>query len=239
MGFLDFLFGKKNDVEASITVSFSEESEANKLAKEATQLKKEKKYEEALGKFLKALDTQGSKDFSIQMKLRLPMYYQLLGRGDDAWREYQNLSLDYIGPYEQGPIQDKMRLHLQREKRYKTAIPHGIFSFIMGIQGLQSLGEQTLKTIGEFKRLEIETETLVKSLKQDMDRVSNAYTKDAITNMLIPLLKKAKMEDIEQPLCTGVIAICDKIHFDGHRALYIEVHNLCQQIFLKHGYLER
>jgi len=240
--FLDFIFGKKDKkVKVTVTHTYSEievESKANKLAKEATQLKKEKKYDEALAKFLEALNTKGSEEFSIQMRLRLPMYYQLAGRRDDSWTAYQDLSHLYLSPFEQAPIYDKMRLQLQREKSYMGAIPYGIFSFIMGIQGYQQLVNKTLQMIDEHKRINLDTTKVEKMLKDDRERMSNNYSEEAITNMLNPLLKKAKMGNIREHLIKGIIDIGNNIQFNGHIAHYSEVHNLCKATYIDFGYLK-
>ena len=243
MGFFDFIFGKKDkDIQVIVThtstVTEVAESKANKLAKEATQLKKEGKYEEALAKFLVALDTRGSEEFSIQMRLRLPMYYQLAGRRDDSWSVYQDLSHRYLSPFEQAPIYDKMRLQLQREKSYMGAIPYGIFSFIMGTQGHQQLVNQTLQMIDEHKQMDLDTKTVQEMLKDDMERMSNNYSKESVANMLEPLLKKAKMENIQEPLIKGIIAIGDEIQFNEYKAHYLEVHDLCKAVYIEYGYLK-
>jgi len=244
MGFFDFMFGKEDkDIQKTVTplITITEiaESKANKLAKEATQLKKEKKYEEALAKFLLALDTKGSEKFSIQMRLRLPMYYQLLGRRDDSWSAYQDLLHTYLSPFDQAPIYDKMRLQLQREKSYMGAIPYGIFSFIMGTQGHQQLVNKTIQMIDEHNQMGLDTKSVKEMLKIDMERMSNNYTKEAVANILDPLLKKAKMANIQEPLIKGISAIGDDIQFNEHTSHYLEVHNLCKTIYMEFGYLKK
>lgn len=243
MGFLDFIFGKK-DIEVTTPYTGTarvvkvEETLANKLAEEATQLKKEKKYEEALNKFLEALKADGGNDFSIQIKLRLPMYYQLLGRRDEAWKALQDLSHTHNSPFELAPIHSKMKIQLQKEKKYQAAFPHDIFAFIMGIQRHQELVEQDLKTIDQLKKNNLDTSSTEAGLKKDKERVRNDYTKEAVSNMLEPLLKKAKMEDIAKSLMSGIITIGDEIYYNGHKAHYIEVHDLCKSVFIHNGYLE-
>ena len=248
MGFLDFIFGKKDtdDVEASVsytvtaTSTFTEsvETKANKLAKEATELKKEKRYKEALNKFIEASKADGNEEFSVQMNLRLPMYYQLLDRRDEAWGALQDLSHKYNKPSDQSRIYDKMRLHLQKEKSHMGAIPHGIFAFIMTTQGHQELVYSNLQTLDEYNQRGADPKVVKESLKMDIDRMKNNYSNKVVSDMLEPLLKKAKMEDIKKPLMSEIIAIGDKIQNDEHRANYLEVHDLCKVIFVKYNYLK-
>ena len=246
MGFLDFIFGKK-DTEVSIsytvttTSTFTEpaDTKANKLAKEATKLKKEKKYKEALNKFLEAIKADGSEDFSVQLELRLPMYYQLLGRRDDAWGALQDLSHKYNKPSDQSRIYDKMRLHLQKEKSHMGAIAHGIFAFIMTTQGHQELVYSNLQILDEYKQRGIDPKVVNESLKMDIDRMKNNYSNKVVSDMLEPLLKKANMEDMKKPLMSGIMAIGNKIQNNRHRANYIEVHDICKAVFTKYGYLNR
>lgn len=249
MGFFDFIFGKKdNDFKVNVSVSTTSkintisETKANKLAKEATQLKKEKKYEEALAKFQEALKAGGQKEFSIQMLLRLPMYYQLLGRSDDSWAEYQLLATKYMSPYDQAVIYDKMRLQLQKEKSNMGAIPFGVYAYIMRIAGFQLLveqsegmDEQSKQTAKEFKELGLDYDfkSLKEATEDDKQRVQDSLSQEAVLEMLKPLLKKAKVKDTDNRLLNGVVELGQKIAKDNTHCSYVDVHNLCKEILTK------
>ena len=58
----------------------------SKLLKKATDLKKEKKYLDALDVLKKAIN-QGKDEVTILHRLRVPMYLTLAGKNDEAWRE--------------------------------------------------------------------------------------------------------------------------------------------------------
>lgn len=62
-------------------------SAAYELLKEATVLKKAKKYDEACTKLRDAYALAGENSLMIEVTLRLPMYLQLAGKNDEGWDE--------------------------------------------------------------------------------------------------------------------------------------------------------
>lgn len=125
---------------------------------------------------------------SVDTFLRLPLYLQKAGRNDEAWREFnllltqgfpnqiQNLELL---PMEHSQIFDKMRLFLQREKKFDLAVRFGIWSYISWAIGLT---------------------------RQRRNRELKSYLhKDNVHDCVETLVKKAKRTDLLEPLAALVI----------------------------------
>ncbi len=244
MGLFDFIFGKKEsiDVNNNMTVSVTttskiteySESKASKLAKEATQLKKDNKYEEALAKFLEALEVGGNEEFSVAVKLRLPMFYQLAGRGDDAWAEYHRMTEKYKSPYELARIYDKMRLQLQKEKSYLGAVPFGIYAYVMKVEGFQLFVDESEQMLVSMQGHEFSDPNVYKkAIKVNKQRVKDEISREIILKMLEPLLKKAKVTDKTTLLLKGIATIVKRIADHNTHCYYIEVHDLCKSILLE------
>jgi len=151
--FLVFVFYKKAKPHISTELELKKrepkwkESKESKFLKSATQKKKNGDIEGAIRDLRAAYEIyeRGYVIPSVDVFLRLPSYLQLAGRRDDAWREYNNLIIkvgDYwndpdISPMMYSKIYDKMRLFLQREKKYNKAVKFGIFSHVMWSMGLK------------------------------------------------------------------------------------------------------
>jgi len=241
MGLFDFIFGTKRTVNNYISVEVTSTSSskeyvdtrADKLAQEATQLKKEKKYEKALSMFEKSLiEAEKDEGISVAMRLRLSMFYQLAGKRDDSWKELSSLSDDYRDPHNLSSIYDKMRLQLQREKSFLGAIPYGIYSYIMRIE----LRQEYLENDKQFQRDMLEhdyaTKQCARNVKEREQDVQETISKKSILIMLTPLLKKAKVEDKDNKLLNGVRAIGEWISDTSSHCEYITVHDLCKAVLL-------
>ena len=149
------------------------------LLKEATSLKKSGDIDGAILKLKSAYKSieKTNITWSVKTFIRLPQYLQLVGRNDEAWKEFNNLLLGYpnqlnaseVLPMDHSIIYDKMRLFLQKEKRYKKAVLFGIFSYLCCTRGLY----------------------LQKRKKLLKEHISH----ECITSILEGLLKKAKMTD--------------------------------------------
>ncbi|EWH01486.1 hypothetical protein [Halomonas sp. BC04] len=72
-------------VSASVTLN-SEVNPAREMLKEATALKKEKKYDEACEKLREAFSLESANNLMVKERLRLPMYLQLANRNDEGWK---------------------------------------------------------------------------------------------------------------------------------------------------------
>jgi hypothetical protein len=175
MGFLAKLFGFNKSANA-----FLSSHDPEKLLKEATSLKKSGDIEGAILKLQSAYRAIAKTNitWSVNTFIRLPQYLQIAGRSDDAWREFNNLLLGYpnqlnsleVLPMDHSIIYDKMRLFLQREKRYKEAILFGVFSYLCWIKGLY--------------------------LQKRKREARDFLKQKSIASMLNGLLKKAKMTDM-------------------------------------------
>ena len=75
----------KVEVTASLVVN-NTPNPSREMLKEATKLKKEKKYVEACEKLREAYAAKGSEELMVEERLRLPMYLQLAGKNDEGWK---------------------------------------------------------------------------------------------------------------------------------------------------------
>ena len=84
-------------------------------------------------------------DHGIDVFLRLPRYLQDAGRSEEGWKEFRNLLANGYPNMQEGDrarhrmqsaIYDKMRLFLQREKRFSSAVLFGALSIVYGIKAV-------------------------------------------------------------------------------------------------------
>ena len=94
---------------------------ARDLLKDATVLKREKKYIEACEKLREAYSADGAENLMIEDRLRLPMYLQLAGRADEGWGEMNRLNVTYVGEFSQARIAGQMATFLRKESKHKDA----------------------------------------------------------------------------------------------------------------------
>jgi hypothetical protein len=101
------------------------------LLKEASALKKEKKYSEACDKLREAYSVVGENNLTISDRLRLPMYLQLAGRADEGWGELNRLIITHVDQYSQISIAAHMAKFLRNEGKYKTAVLFSVWELCM------------------------------------------------------------------------------------------------------------
>lgn len=97
------------------------ENTARNLLKEATALKKAKKYVDACDKLREAYSADGAENLMIADRLRLPMYLQLAGKNDEAWDELNRLDAKYVDQYSEAVILAQMSTFLKKENN-ETAL---------------------------------------------------------------------------------------------------------------------
>ena len=127
--------------------------------------------------------------YPVSTFLRLPLYLQQAGHNEEAWREF-NLLLTRgfqkqfknpeLLPMEHYQIYDKMRLFLQREKKFDLAVHFGILSYISW-------------AIGLFHQNRV-------------DELKGYIEDENIESNIIPLLKKAKKLNLKDELVAVVVA---------------------------------
>lgn len=88
---------------------------SRKLLKEATSLKKEKKYIEACDKLREAYSVDGAETLMIEERLRLPMYLQLAGKNDEGWAELNRLLEKYNDQFSNAIILNQIKVFLKKE----------------------------------------------------------------------------------------------------------------------------
>ncbi len=108
----------------NLSLSGSQNSDlARNLLKEATVLKKEKKYIRACEKLREAYSANGSENLMIEERLRLPMYLQLAGKNDEGWDELNRLLKKYTDPYSPPIISHQMKVFLKKENNESALNP--------------------------------------------------------------------------------------------------------------------
>lgn len=126
--------------------------DARTLLKEATALKRLKRYDDAVAMLRRAYDAPTECPMMIQERLRLPMYLQLAGRNDEAWDELNRLNVQYVDQFSQPVIANQMRVFLQKEGNEKATNPVRVI-----LQGkntpmpLSPALERTSVTMGELQ----------------------------------------------------------------------------------------
>lgn len=119
-------------------------SPAEQLLKDAVNLKKEKRYDEACNALMQAF-ALGAGVSSLTHRLRLPAYLVLAGKNDDAWRTLNEMNLEFIEPNEQSAIASKMAALLRKEKKYRDALVHECWSYTMEVEGCRRFVEGCIR----------------------------------------------------------------------------------------------
>lgn len=126
-------------------------------------------------------------EYGVETFLRLPMYLQEAGRNDEAWAEFNKMTTggypipainhSEVGPMMLGQIYDKMRLFLQREKRYVEAVRHAVLS-----EAYFALGYARQKR-GEEYAVHTSADTLQKRLGPLLKKAGRDVTKNLVTTI--------------------------------------------------------
>ncbi|MDI6688324.1 MAG: hypothetical protein QME06_08920 [Desulfobacterales bacterium] len=223
--FIKNLFSKINDNNVSISLTKNDsiqyqESKARSLLKEATKLKKEKKFSEACEKLKEAYIVQGSDELSVKDRLRLPMYLQLAGKNNEGWQILNELNITHVDVSSQADIANQMRVFLQKEKNHKKAVYFGAWNLCKEIERDRSNIKHCLDMSDEFAALDAEYDLSNNSDKKDKvyihtrkgnpvtdpayemfcERVEYSISFDGVKEAIVHLLKKAKLENISDAL---------------------------------------
>jgi hypothetical protein len=117
--------GTPTEIEGMLQININDPfaSESRNLLKEATNLKKEKKYIEACAKLQEAYLASGAENLMIEDRLRLPMYLQLAGKNNDGWDELNRLLANYTDECSNPKIMYQMKIFLKKEKNLDATNP--------------------------------------------------------------------------------------------------------------------
>lgn len=119
----ELIFGASDNPAEQTPMQQTDTKAARNLLKEATALKKEKKYIEACDKLREAYSADGAENLMIADRLRLPMYLQLAGKNDEAWGELNRLDARYVDQYSEAGIMAQMSIFLQKENNEAALNP--------------------------------------------------------------------------------------------------------------------
>ena len=123
---------------------------ARNLLKEATALKKEKKYVEACEKLREAYRAEGAENLMIEDRLRLPMYLQLAEKNDEGWDELNRLLTKYTDQFSQPRIAHQMGIFLRKENNETATNPVRVVSEVKS-SPLEFESERRSVTTGELQ----------------------------------------------------------------------------------------
>ena len=192
---------------------------AREMLKEATSLKKDKKYDEACDKLKEAFVAEGSDELMVKERMRLPMYLQLAKKNDEGWGILNELNIKYTDVFSQAEIANQMRVFLEKEKKYKQAMLFLVWSVCKeierdrnNIQGSIDLADQLSETEKEYGSLFDNSNEKVygkspkgnpitdSAYKMFIDRVKDSMTIEEISSRIQPLLKKLKKIELAEPI---------------------------------------
>ena len=205
-------FGVENVVRTS-----AETERVRQLFKDATTASAEDP-NKAVTLFRKAREQAAltGMDQGIDVFLRLPRYLQEGGRSEEGWQELNDLLTsgypnmpegDRAWRLKQSAVYDKMRLFLQREKRFSSAVLFGGLSIIFDIKAvltewpearyIQNL--EPLEPLSEAGRERAEKNRLAKEQRRrkdrqrDLEHAKSLRRQDHSDKELTKLLQRAKL----------------------------------------------
>jgi hypothetical protein len=213
--FLKGIFSSNKNLQVEI-------NPAREMLKEATVLKKEKKYDEACDKLKQAFMSKGASDLMAKERMRLPMYLQLAKKNDEGWKILNEINVEYTDVFSQAEIANQMRVFLQKEKNYIEAVLFSIWNICkeverdrFNIQSSINLTDQWALNKEEFGSNEEEKETVYgktpkgnpitdSTYKMFNDRVNKNISKSGVSDNISTLLKKAKKEELIDSLSKSI-----------------------------------
>jgi hypothetical protein len=213
--FLKGIFSSNKNLQVEI-------NPAREMLKEATVLKKEKKYDEACDKLKQAFLSKGASDLMAKERMRLPMYLQLAKKNDEGWKILNEINVEYTDVFSQAEIANQMRVFLQKEKNYIEAILFSIWNICkeverdrFNIQRSINLTDQWALNKEEFGSNEEEKETVYgktpkgnpitdSTYKMFNDRVNKNISKSGVSDNISTLLRKAKKEELIDSLSKSI-----------------------------------
>ncbi len=206
---------RNNSLNISASISINNEiNPARELLKEATQLKHDKKFDEACEKLKEAYSAKGADELMVKERLRLPMYLQLAGKNDEGWKILNEINITFIDVFSQAEIANQMRVFLQKEKKHKQAIMFGAWCICKEIERDRSNIESCINMTDEMAKLSSELDFLGgnnekeevfahtpsgnpitdSAYKMFIDRIEYSISLEGIKERLAPMFKRAKLE---------------------------------------------
>ena len=207
---------------------------ARVLLKEATALKREKKYTEACAKLEEARLADDGEELMLKELLRLPMYLQLANKNDEGWRILNELGMKHVDLLSQAEIANQMRVFLQKEKKYSEALLHSISYMCKRIEHdremVQEIEQMADGITDAIEDLSSES-ALLKEFSDKFDEgrevfahtskgnpirdsaynmlaegIEDATSQNSVSKAILPLLKKLKETDKSDELSAQISA---------------------------------
>lgn len=213
--------------------SSSSVSNARKLLKEATQLKKSKEYDAACEKLREAYEASDANELMVKERLRLPMYLQLAGKNDEGWKALNELNVEYVDVFSQAEIANQMRVFLQKEKQFKKAIMFSIWAIAKEIERDVQNVEASIENTDRMAELRAEYDFLEDDDEKEihgytpngnpitdyayelfLSRLTEAKSIEGVHQRIEKDMKKAKLLELTQPLANDISAyFSQKSHY--------------------------
>ena len=175
---------------------------ARDLLKQATQLKKEKRFDEACGKLKEAYSAYGANELMMKDFLRLPMYLQLAGRSEEGWQAINSLQKQSKNIFDQVEIAKQIQIFLRKEKKYKIAVLFAAWGVCKTIECNDFLVKDCIKT-ADWECTDKEFASVLKSIKLKVygkTPSGNPITDHAYDLFLGRLLESKSLESIREKL---------------------------------------
>lgn len=220
-------------------------SQAAQLLKDAVQLKKEKRYDEACSALVKALSSNDD-EITFAHRLRLPSYLLLAGKNDEAWRCLNELNIQFTEPEAQGAIASKMVAVLKKEGRFHDALVHECWAYSMDMWSQRKFVEECImqadrdavsKATDEFAWLDAGRKPNGKtpngnpihdcSYPSFHASLKKTLTVDAVAASVRPLIMKFANEKAIVPFAKSFLGLLNS----RGKPEFVEVRNLVKQLF--------
>lgn len=225
--FIKRLFTNKNKAPkvkfSADMITNGEINSAREMLKEATALKKEKKYDEACEKLREAFSLEGAEDLMVKERMRLPMYLQLANCNDEGWRILNELNVQYTDVFSQAEIANQMRVFLQKEKEYIHAVLFSIWSVCKEVERDANNVKNSIDLADQWALSKDKSGILQERMNKKIyskaqkgnpindaaykmfnDRIVHSVSKEGVAARIAPLLKKAKKEKFNDSLSEAI-----------------------------------
>jgi len=107
------------------------EDPARELLKQATTLKREKRYDDAIAVLRRAYAAPSPSHMMIEELLRLPMYLQLAGRAGEGWQEIDRLESVATDGFSQARIAAQRAVFLRKAGQPIKALPYSALAICL------------------------------------------------------------------------------------------------------------
>ena len=172
-------------------------SAARTLLKEATALKREKKYIEACDKLREAYSADGAENLFVEERLRLPMYLQRAGKNDEGWDELNRLFARYTDQFSQPRIAAQMATFLRKEGKCKDAALFAVWTLCKQKESYVGIHASMVQSADHQPASDAEWEALGLSPWPQMPVTGTTPSGNPIYDVSYPSVQRCLTEDYD------------------------------------------